>query len=76
MGDLIYLLVSVVMLIIFIVMAVNVAAVKTSNNKILGMLDDIMKDTGYGRKYNCGKCKESFIGKQDKCPHCGVIVPW
>ena len=70
-------LISIVLIVIFIIMAINLAVIKRevlSINKIF--VDWSKANGGYGFSYICSKCKKSFDRQPDKCPHCGELTSW
>jgi len=68
--------ISFVTLIIFIVMAANIGAMKNELRQITRFINHYSRETGIGMSYKCGSCGKSFAGKQKECPHCKKAVGW
>jgi rubrerythrin len=67
---------SLISLIVFFIMSSNISKMKGDIEKITYVVREYQKASGLGIKYTCGNCKETFVGKVDKCPHCGATNNW
>ncbi|MBT6836972.1 MAG: hypothetical protein HOA61_13080 [Bacteroidetes bacterium] len=64
-------IIGIITLIVFLVMASNIGAMKKKVDNIEKYIHGFAKEYGYGITYKCSDCKKAFEGKQEKCPHCG-----
>lgn len=67
-------IVGLIALIVFFVMAAalrNISSAVRDTNRIVR---DWSQETGIGFRYKCSKCKKSYQGKKEFCPHCGEEV--
>ncbi len=71
-----YGIISIILLIVFLVMAANIGAIKTEIKKTNLILREFQKATGYGVNYKCQECSEMFTGKLENCPNCGKVNNW
>jgi len=65
-------LISIVVLIVFFVMAAALSNISSRLSEIKKILADWQGATGYGLMYTCITCKKPYKGKQERCPHCGA----
>jgi rubrerythrin len=66
---------SIIMIIIFLVMASNISTIKFEIKNINRIFTSWSETNGgYGITYLCHKCKKKFEGQPDKCPHCGELT--
>jgi len=71
MAETLAVLISVVALIVFFVMASNLAQVKRELINISNLLIQMGEKTDSFPKYECANCGKQFYRKRGICPHCG-----
>jgi hypothetical protein len=70
-------LMSLIAVIVFFVMAINLGNIRKNVQSIQKMLNVWAKETGYaketgsGATYICKNCKKKYQGTLAVCPHCG-----
>jgi len=68
---------SLIAVIVFFVMAINLGIIRKNVQSINKMLNGWAKETGYaketgsGSTYICKNCKKKYEGTLAVCPHCG-----
>jgi rubrerythrin len=68
---------SLIAVIVFFVMAINLGSIRKNVQSIQKMLTGWAKETGYakatgsGSTYICKNCKKKYEGTLAVCPHCG-----
>jgi len=68
---------SLIAVIVFFVMAINLGIIRKNVQSINRMLNGWAKETGYvketssGSTYICKNCKKKYEGTLAVCPHCG-----
>jgi hypothetical protein len=68
---------SLIAVIVFFIMAINLGNIRKNVRSIQKMLDGWVKETGYAKKtgsgatYICKNCKKQYEGTLAVCPHCG-----
>ena len=68
-------IISLLMIIIFFVMANDISHMRSEIKNINLIFTAWTKaNGGYGITYICNKCKKSFEGQPEKCPHCGELL--
>jgi len=64
-------IISLIPIITFFVMAKALANISQAVRSTDMMLSVWYEVNGYKDQKRCAKCKKLFIGKPEKCPHCG-----
>jgi rubrerythrin len=68
---------SLIAVIVFFVMAINLGIIRKNVQSIQKMLNSWAKESGYtkekssGSTYICKNCKKKYEGTLAVCPHCG-----